>query len=61
MDDDSESLAHADIHRMDGACIFEDWDISQARPANSTNPYHVLIDWLVFTSFFVAITGISTH
>ena len=33
-----EPLALADIYRMDGTCIVEHWDITQARPANSTNP-----------------------
>jgi predicted SnoaL-like aldol condensation-catalyzing enzyme len=33
-----EPVALADIYRMDGTCIVEHWDVSQARPANSTNP-----------------------
>lgn len=33
-----EPLALADIYRMDGTCIVEHWDVSQARPANATNP-----------------------
>lgn len=38
VDENPEPLALADIYRMDGTCIVEHWDISQARPSNSTNP-----------------------
>jgi predicted SnoaL-like aldol condensation-catalyzing enzyme len=38
VDEDPEPVALADIYRMDGTCIVEHWDITQARPANSTNP-----------------------
>ncbi|KAJ6023586.1 hypothetical protein N7460_013981 [Penicillium canescens] len=37
-EEDPEPVSLADIYRMDGTCIVEHWDISQARPANSTNP-----------------------
>lgn len=33
-----EPIALADIYRMDGTCIVEHWDVTQARPANATNP-----------------------
>lgn len=33
-----QPIALADIYRMDGTCIVEHWDITQARPANATNP-----------------------
>jgi len=33
-----EPIALADIYRMDGTCIVEHWDVTQARPANTTNP-----------------------
>jgi len=31
-------IALADIYRMDGTCIVEHWDVTQALPANATNP-----------------------
>ncbi|CAF9915479.1 hypothetical protein IMSHALPRED_002618 [Imshaugia aleurites] len=33
-----EPIALADIYRMDGTCLVEHWDVTQARPANATNP-----------------------
>ncbi|MCJ1418198.1 hypothetical protein MMC32_004544 [Xylographa parallela] len=33
-----EPIALADIYRMNGTCIVEHWDVTQARPANATNP-----------------------
>lgn len=33
-----EPIALADIYRMEGTCIVEHWDVTQARPANATNP-----------------------
>lgn len=33
-----EPIALADIYRMDGTCIVEHWDVTQARPTNATNP-----------------------
>ena len=33
-----EPIALADIYRMSGTCIVEHWDVTQARPANATNP-----------------------
>ncbi len=38
VDEDPEPVSLADIYRMDGTCIVEHWDITQARPTNSTNP-----------------------
>lgn len=38
VDDKPEPLAVADIYRMNGTCIVEHWDVTQARPANTTNP-----------------------
>ena len=35
---DEEPIALADIYRMDGTCLVEHWDVTQARPANATNP-----------------------
>lgn len=33
-----EPIALADIYRMEGTCLVEHWDVTQARPANATNP-----------------------
>lgn len=38
VEDTPEPLAVADIYRMNGTCIVEHWDVTQARPANTTNP-----------------------
>ncbi|MCJ1296312.1 hypothetical protein MMC34_007878 [Xylographa carneopallida] len=38
VDELPEPIALADIYRMDGTCIVEHWDVTQARPANATNP-----------------------
>ncbi|KAI4135224.1 MAG: hypothetical protein LQ347_000863 [Umbilicaria vellea] len=38
VNEDPEPIALADIYRMDGTCIVEHWDVTQARPANATNP-----------------------
>ncbi len=38
VEDQPEPLAVADIYRMNGTCIVEHWDVTQARPANTTNP-----------------------
>ncbi|MCJ1477466.1 hypothetical protein MMC13_006138 [Lambiella insularis] len=38
VDESPEPIALADIYRMDGTCIVEHWDVTQARPANATNP-----------------------
>ena len=38
IEEEPEPIALADIYRMDGTCIVEHWDITQARPANATNP-----------------------
>ena len=35
---DEEPISLADIYRMNGTCIVEHWDVTQARPANATNP-----------------------
>ena len=38
VNEDPEPIALADIYRMNGTCIVEHWDVTQARPANATNP-----------------------
>ncbi|KAJ5702279.1 hypothetical protein N7488_009827 [Penicillium malachiteum] len=38
LNQDPEPAALADIYRMEGSCIVEHWDVTQYRPANSTNP-----------------------
>ncbi|MCJ1317719.1 hypothetical protein MMC15_003045 [Xylographa vitiligo] len=38
VDELPEPIALADIYRMEGTCIVEHWDVTQARPANATNP-----------------------
>ncbi|KAJ5716195.1 hypothetical protein N7493_008106 [Penicillium malachiteum] len=38
LNQDPEPAALADIYRMEGTCIVEHWDVTQYRPANSTNP-----------------------
>jgi len=38
VNEEPEPIALADIYRMDGTCIVEHWDVTQARPANATNP-----------------------
>ena len=38
VNENPEPIALADIYRMDGSCIVEHWDVTQARPANATNP-----------------------
>ena len=37
INEEPEPIALADIYRMDGTCIVEHWDVTQARPANATN------------------------
>jgi predicted SnoaL-like aldol condensation-catalyzing enzyme len=38
VNENPEPIALADIYRMNGTCIVEHWDVTQARPANATNP-----------------------
>ena len=37
VNEEPEPIALADIYRMNGTCIVEHWDVTQARPANATN------------------------
>ena len=44
VDEPPEPIALADNYRLDGTGIVEHWDVTQARPANATNPIAMFWD-----------------